>query len=93
MFGSQEQMCWSNPFSGSFGEEGGNSRYRVTQEPASCIQLQLLGLLGLQAPFALSSHAGELQSKHQKQCQIIREQMWLFELYTVLMCATLKKTL
>lgn len=29
----------------------------MTQEPASCLQLQLLGLLRLQAPFSLSSYA------------------------------------
>jgi len=72
-------MNWSNHFLGGFGEGRGQLGYRVTQEPAMCLQLQLLGLLTLQAPFPLCSYAGELQSKHQKQCQ----------LYTVLMGATL----
>lgn len=61
MFGSQEQLNWNNHFSSGFGEGGGNSDTKWL-EPDSCFQLQLLGLLRLQAPFFLRSHTGELLS-------------------------------
>lgn len=64
MCGFQEQIYWNNSFSGDFEQGEDNSDTKWLKNLTAAFSYSSWGLLRLQAPFSLSSHAGELLSKH-----------------------------